>query len=81
MPASEGLQWAILDFLRDDKVQFPSSWGGRLAIGVVKGKPSPTSQVEEWSVRYTPPSAADSINAAAQAPAAPAAVDPLAGLT
>lgn len=80
LAAAEGLQWAILDHLRDNGVKFPSTWGGRLAIGVVKGKPDETTQVEEWSIRYSPPSAADAINAAAAAPSPAAAADPLAGL-
>lgn len=77
--ANEGVQIAIKDFLRDNNVRFPATWGGKLAIGVKKGKPAPTSPVEEWSVRYTPPSPADLINAAVAAAPAPAA-DPLAGL-
>ena len=79
--ASEGLQWAITDHLRDTGKRMPGTFGGRLAIGVAKGKPSANAQVEEWRVNYDPPSGADAVNAAAAASPAPAAsVDPLAGL-
>lgn len=77
--ANEGLQIELKNYLRDNNVRFPATWGGRLALAVKKGKPSATSPVEEWSVRYTPPSPADAINAAVAAAPAPAA-NPLAGL-
>lgn len=81
--ANEGLQIAIKTHMRESKQLFPDQFGGRLAIGVKVGAPTTTSQVEEWSVRYTPPATgtAATINAAVDAQAAPAAaVDPLAGL-
>lgn len=69
VPANEGVQIAIKKHLKESGQRFPANWGGRLAIVVVKGKPSPTSSVEEWSVAYTAPSPADAINAAADAEA------------
>lgn len=81
--ANEGLQIAIKNHMRETKALFPDGWGGRLAIGVKVGAPNATSQVEEWSVRYTPPATgtAAAINASVDAQSAPAAaVDPLAGL-
>ncbi len=83
VPAPETLQWAIQNHLKDTGVRFPSTWGGRLGIGVKKAPESPTSQVEveDWSINYTPPATgtAAAINAAVDA--APSTnVDPFDGL-
>jgi len=66
---NEGVQIAIKKHLRESGQRFPADWGGKLAILVVKGKPSPTRSVEEWSVAYTAPSPADAINAEVEAAA------------
>ena len=61
--AAESLQRAIKAHLRDSGQRVPSSWGGRMAIAVKVGRPSPTSQVEEWSIAYRAPTGADALNA------------------
>lgn len=78
--ANEGLQIAIKSHMRESGQRFPATWGGRLAVGVKVGAPSPTAQVEEWSVRYTAPTGAETINDAVAAAAPAQAADPLAGL-
>lgn len=83
VPAAETLQWAIQNHLKATGARFPSTWGGRLGIGVKKSPDSPTSQVEveDWSISYTPPATGTAAAINATVDAAPATtVDPLAGL-
>lgn len=77
--ATETLQWAITDHMRDTGQRFTSSWGGRLAIVVVNGATGPTASMEkaDFQVKYVAPSGPSpaAINAAVDQPSTPSVDD------